>query len=63
MILVIFMFIHFVIICDVIIWRTYETHSALSLKFGCDRSGREEMLVVGLNLDRPGQNPHLLTLL
>jgi hypothetical protein len=27
---------HFVIICDVLLWRTYETHSTLSLKFGCD---------------------------
>ena len=43
--------------------EAYETHSALSLKFGCGRSGTEEMLAVGLNLDRPGQNPHLLTLL
>jgi hypothetical protein len=37
MILVTFISIHFVIICDVLLWRTYETHPALSLKFGCDK--------------------------
>jgi hypothetical protein len=37
MILVTFISIHFVIICDVLLWRTYETHPTLSLKFGCDR--------------------------
>jgi hypothetical protein len=31
-----FISIHFVIICDVLLWRTYETHPSLSLKFGCD---------------------------
>jgi hypothetical protein len=31
-----FISINFVIICDVLLWRTYETHSALSLKSGCD---------------------------
>jgi hypothetical protein len=31
-----FISIHFVIICDVLLWRTYEMHPALSLKFGCD---------------------------
>jgi hypothetical protein len=36
MILVTFISIHFVIICDIILWRTYETHPALSLKSGCD---------------------------
>jgi hypothetical protein len=36
MILVTFISIHFVIICDVLLWRTYETHPALSLKSGCD---------------------------
>jgi hypothetical protein len=39
MILVTFISIHFVIICDVLLWRIYETHPALSLKSGCDRSG------------------------
>jgi hypothetical protein len=39
MILVTFISIHFVIICDVLLWRTYETLPALSLKSGCDRSG------------------------
>jgi hypothetical protein len=28
--------IHFVIICDVLLWRTYETHLALSFKSRCD---------------------------
>jgi hypothetical protein len=36
MIFVTFISIHFVIICNVLLWRTYETHPALSLKFGCD---------------------------
>jgi hypothetical protein len=36
MILVTFISIHFIIICDVLLWRIYETHPALSLKFGCD---------------------------
>jgi hypothetical protein len=36
MIFVTFISIHFVIICVVLLWRTYETHSALSLKSGCD---------------------------
>jgi hypothetical protein len=31
-----FISIHFVIICDVLLWRTYETHPSLSLKSGCD---------------------------
>jgi hypothetical protein len=39
MILVTFISIHFFIICDVLLWRTYETHLALSLKFGCDIRG------------------------
>jgi hypothetical protein len=59
----IYLYMHFVIICDVLLWRTYETHLALSLKFGCDRSGIKAMLTVGQNLDRSGQNPYLLTLL
>jgi hypothetical protein len=28
--------IHLVIICVVLLWRTYETHLALPLKSGCD---------------------------
>jgi hypothetical protein len=36
MILVTFIYIHFVIICDIVLWRTYETHPALSLKVGYD---------------------------
>jgi hypothetical protein len=36
MTLMTFISIRFVIICDVLLWCTYETHPALSLKFGCD---------------------------
>jgi hypothetical protein len=31
-----FISIHLVIICVFLLWRTYETHPALSPKFGCD---------------------------
>jgi hypothetical protein len=41
MIFVTFISIHFVIICDVLLWRTYEMHPALSLKSGCDTLGEE----------------------
>jgi hypothetical protein len=40
MILVTFISIHFVIICDVLLWLTYETHPDLSLKSGCDTQSR-----------------------
>jgi hypothetical protein len=40
MIFVTFISIHFVIICDVHLWRTYGTHLALSLKSGCYISAR-----------------------
>jgi hypothetical protein len=43
MLLVTSISIHFVIICDVLLWRTYETHPALSLKFECDTLGREDL--------------------
>jgi hypothetical protein len=33
----IYLYIHIVIICDVLLWRTNEMHPALSLKSGCDR--------------------------
>jgi hypothetical protein len=36
-IFVTFISIYFVIICDVLLWRTYETRPALSLKSECDR--------------------------
>jgi hypothetical protein len=42
MIFITFISIHFVIICDVLPWRTYETHPALSFKSGYDRSGIRE---------------------
>jgi hypothetical protein len=63
MILVTFISIHFVIICDVLLWRTYETPSALSLNPGVTEVVSEDMLIVGRNLDRPRQSPYLLTLL
>jgi hypothetical protein len=63
MIFVSFISIHFVIIYDVLLWSTYETHLALSLKSECDRSGIRGMLTVGQSLGRTGQNPYLLTLL
>jgi hypothetical protein len=37
MIFVTFISIHFVIICVVLLWRTYETHLALPHKSGCDK--------------------------
>jgi hypothetical protein len=40
--IVTFFSIHSVIICLVLLWRTYETHPALSFKSGCDRSGIRE---------------------
>jgi hypothetical protein len=45
MIFVTFISIHYVIICDVLIWRTYETHPALSLKSGCDKMVRDTMVL------------------
>jgi hypothetical protein len=36
MIFMTFIFMHSVIICVVLSWRTYETHPALSFKSGCD---------------------------
>jgi hypothetical protein len=39
MILVTFISIHFIIICDVLLWLTYETYPALSLKSGSDSFG------------------------
>jgi hypothetical protein len=58
-----FISIHCVIICDVLLWCTYETHPALSLKSGCDRSAIRGNVDLGQNLDRIEQNPYLLTLL
>jgi hypothetical protein len=49
-----FISIHFVIIYC-LLWRMYKMHPALSLKFGCDRSGIRGMLTVRRNLDRIGQ--------
>jgi hypothetical protein len=36
MLFVTFISIHFVIIFDVLLWHTYETHPTLSFKSGCD---------------------------
>jgi hypothetical protein len=44
-----------------LLWRMYEMHPALFLKTGSDRSVMREMLTVGRNLDRNGQNPYLLS--
>jgi hypothetical protein len=35
--IVIFISIHFIIICDVLLWRTYETYPTLFLKSRCDK--------------------------
>jgi hypothetical protein len=40
--IVTFISIHSVIICVVLPWRTYETHSSLSLKSGCDSVSRDK---------------------
>jgi hypothetical protein len=61
MILVTFISIHFVIIYDVVLWRTYETRPVYPLNPGAIEVVSEEMLTVGRNLDRTGQNPYLLT--
>jgi hypothetical protein len=34
---------HYVIICEVLPWRTYETHPALSFKSGCDSARGKEI--------------------
>jgi hypothetical protein len=44
MIFMTFISMHFVIICVVLPWRTYEMHPALSLKSGCDRYENESGL-------------------
>jgi hypothetical protein len=54
-------------LCDYIcclLWRMYEMHPALSLKArGVTEVVSEEMLTVGRNLDRNGNNHYLLILL
>jgi hypothetical protein len=59
--IVTFVSIRWVIICVDLIWRSYETHPGLLLKSECDKSGIRAMLTIGRNLDRPGQNPYILT--
>jgi hypothetical protein len=60
MIHVTFIFIHFVIICDVLLWRMRRIW-LYPLNLGVTEVVLEEMLNVGRNLDRTGQNPYLLT--
>jgi hypothetical protein len=48
MIFVTFISIHFVIICVVLLWRTYETHLALSLKSGCDTFATQVTTIEGI---------------
>jgi hypothetical protein len=48
---VIFISIHLVIICVVLPWRTYEMHSGLHLKSGCDRSSFHLIALSRYNLD------------
>ena len=45
-----------------LLWRMYEMHPTLSLKARVTEVVSEEMLTVGRNLDRNGQNPYLLIL-
>jgi hypothetical protein len=61
MILMTFISIHFVIICDVFLWRTYETHPLYPLNPGVTEVISEEMLTKGRNLNKTGQNLYLLT--
>jgi hypothetical protein len=56
-----FISIHLVIICVVLLWRTYKTHPSLPLKSGCDGSVIRGMLTIGRNLNRTRQDPYLLT--
>jgi hypothetical protein len=58
-----FISIHFVIICDVLPCAHMRRTRLYPLNMGVTEVVSEEMLTVGRNLDRPGQNPYLLTLL
>jgi hypothetical protein len=61
--IVTFISIHSVIIC-VVFFGAYMRHTRLyPLNPGVTEVVSEEMLTVGRNLDRNGQNPYLLTLL
>jgi hypothetical protein len=48
-----FISIHLVIICVILLWRTYETHLTLPLKSGCDNGctiagvGVDVILMIG----------------
>jgi hypothetical protein len=44
--IVTFISIHLVIICVVLLWRTYETHPTLSLKSGCDNTQSRIMFII-----------------
>jgi hypothetical protein len=43
MIFMTFIYMHYVIICVVLPWRTYEMHLALSLKSGCDNFEKDRI--------------------
>jgi hypothetical protein len=62
MIFMTFISMHSVIICVVLPWRTYEMHPDCSFNPGMTEVVSEEMLTVGRDLDRNGQNPYLLIL-
>jgi hypothetical protein len=47
----IYLYIHFVIICDVLLWRTDEMHLVLSLKSGCDRKTLRGQLLQRLRIE------------
>jgi hypothetical protein len=58
--IVTFISIHFVVICDVLLWRTYEMLLTLSLKSGCDNRAhppeprtRTIKLFVGARFETP----------
>jgi hypothetical protein len=63
MIIMIFVSMHSVNICVVFSGAYMRCTRLCSLKPGVTEVVSEEMLTVGRNLDRDGQNPYLLTLL
>jgi hypothetical protein len=63
MIIMIFISMHSVIICVVFSGAYMRCTRLCSLNPGVTEVVSEEMLTVGQNLDRDGQNPYLLTLL
>jgi hypothetical protein len=59
--IVTFISIHFVIICDVFFGAHMICTRLYPLNPGVTEVVSEEMLTVGRNLDRTGKNPYLLT--